>query len=492
MVWDPEFEVAFHPATVAVVGVSRRPHVFDFVEHLQAAGYSGRIYPINPRAGGEEHRGLKFYPDLVSVPEPIDLVIVSTPRETVPDVLEDCIAANAKNIHIFAAGFKEVGDEKGIELERRVVEIARRGGLRIVGPNCMGLHVPASRITTWEELDPQSGPVGFISQSGGHAGQLVRDGARLGIRFSKVISYGNAAVMDSTDFLEYLAKDPETELICMYLEGVREGGRFTSMVKEVNRTKPVLVWKGGLTESGSRAVASHTGSLGGEKQVWDAFYRQTGAVRVDGLDELLDTLTAFLHFRLPAGRRVALIGAGGGNSVDGADTCARAGLELPTLTGPTLEVLGSFIPPEGTIIRNPLDIGVVLMDINMLLRSLDPIASDPLIDSLIFALPLGMIPRDTDDRGGQSARLARMGVAWDALRRAVMSTLIGFHSENRHGKPLVIVLQQSAAGFLSTEYEPLYRELLDAGVPVYFSLERAVRAMARLIQYHEFRGSRRW
>ena len=486
MVWDPEFEVAFNPMTVAIVGVSRKPHFFDFVAHLQNAGYEGHIYPINPRAAGEEHLGCKFYPDLVSVPEPIDLVIISTPRETVPAVLEDCIAANAKNIHIFAAGFKEVGDARGIELEKQVVEIAKRGGLRILGPNCMGLHVPSSRITTWEELDPENGPVAFVSQSGGHAGQLVRDGGRFGIRFSKVISFGNAAVLDGTDFLEYLATDPETKLICMYLEGVKDGGRFTSLVKDINKEKPVIVWKGGLTESGSRAVASHTGSLGGEKEVWDAFYKQTGAVSISSLEELIDVTMAFLYLRPPHSRNAALIGAGGGNSVAGADTCARSGLDLPTLTEATLKELGSFIPLEGTIIKNPLDIGVVLMYINMLIRALDPIATDPLIDSIIFALPLGMMPRSLINGQGRDARLGRLGVLWEGLRRGVMESLIRFHRENAYGKPIVIVLQQSAGGFSPDLQEQAHQGFLEAGIPAYFSLERASRAMAKLIQYHEF------
>ena len=492
MVWDPEFEVAFHPKTVAIVGVSRKLHFFDFVANLQNAGFSGRIYPINPRAVGEEHRGLKFYPNLVSVPEPIDLVIISTPRETVPAVLEDCIAANAKNIHIFAAGFREVGDARGIELEEKVVEIANRGGLRILGPNCMGLHVPASRITTWDELDPQSGPVAFVSQSGGHAGQFVREGARCGIRFSKVISFGNAAVLDSTDFLEYLATDPETKLICMYLEGVKDGSRFTSLVKEINNIKPVIVWKGGLTESGARAVASHTGSLGGEREVWNAFYKQTGAVSVGSMEELLDVTMAFLYLRTPASRRAALVGAGGGNSVAGADICARSGLDLPTLTEATIKELASFIPPEGTIIKNPLDIGVVLMDINMLLRSLEPIAADPLIDSIIFALPLGMLPRSITDGQADDARLGRMGVLWQEIRQGVFNNLVKFARENAFRKPIVIVLQQSAGGFSPGLQEQVQQEFLEAGISVYSSLERASRAMAKLIQYHESQKEAQW
>jgi acyl-CoA synthetase (NDP forming) len=491
MAWDPEFEVAFNPKTVAIVGASRDPMSWgDFVGNLQHAGYPGRIYPVNPKAAGEEIHGCKFYPNLTSVPEPIDLVIISVPRTAVPSVLEDCIAADAKNIHIFTAGFKETGEEKGIELEKRVQEIAKRGGLRIVGPNCMGLHVPASRITTWDQFSPETGPVAFLSQSGGHAGEFVNGGTRSGIRFSKVVSYGNASVLDSTDFLEYLATDPETRIICMYLEGVRDGNRLTELVREINRTKPVIVWKGGLTEWGAKAVASHTGALGGEKEVWDAFYRQTGAARVDSLEELIDVTMTFCYLDPLPSARVALIGAGGGNSVAGADICGRHGLELPTLTEKTLGELSSFIPPEGTIIRNPLDIGIVLRDINLLLRSLEPVAADPLIDAVIFALPLGWA-----FVGAAAASLAAQGrqISADALRQesekqaqVVMDSLIKFDHENVYGKPLIIVLQAGMGPVLPGLRTQIQQQLLNGGITVYFSLERASRAVGKFIEYHRF------
>lgn len=493
MAWDPGFEVAFHPKTVAVAGASREQQFFgDFVGNLQRVGFPGRIYPVNPKAADGEIHGLKVYPSLVSVPEPIDLVIVSVPSHAVPSVLEDCVAANAKNVEIFTAGFKETGSKKGIELEARIREIAQRGGLRVVGPNCMGLHVPAAKLTTWEAVG-EPGPVAFVSQSGGHAGQFAREGARFGIHFSKVISYGNAAVLDSIDFLEYLATDPETEMICMYVEGVRDGRKLTTLVSDINKTKPVIVWKGGLTDSGARAVASHTGSLGGEKEVWEAFYKQTGAVRVDSFEELLYVTMTFLCLRPLASNRVALIGAGGGNSVAGADICARDGLELPTLTEKTLKELGSFIPPEGTIIRNPLDIGVVLVDINLLLRSLEPIAADPLIDSIIFALPLGFLLLGGAVSGlidqPQESPMEALREALEKQSRLVLDILVKFDHENVNGKPLIVVLQPAMGPFVPGQRELIQQELLKEGIPVYFALERASRAVGKFVEYQQFRKS---
>lgn len=491
MAWDPEFEVAFNPKTVAVAGASREPIFWgDFVANLQRIGFPGRIYPINPKAADGEIHGLKAYPNLVSVPESIDLVIVSVPSHAVLSVLEDCIAANAKNVHIFTAGFKETGDKKGIELEEMIQEVAKRGGLRIVGPNCMGLHIPAAKLTTWETIG-EAGPVAFLSQSGGHAGQFARDGAAFGIGFSKVISYGNAAGLDSIDFLEYLANDPETRLICMYLEGVRDGGKLTALVREINKTKPVIVWKGGLTDSGARAVASHTGSLGGEREVWEAFYKQTGAVRVDGLEELLNVTMTFLYLRLPRSGRVALIGAGGGNTVAGADVCAREGLELPALSEKTQKELGSFIPAEGTMTRNPLDIGVVLMDINILLRSLEPIAADPVIDSIIFALPIGFILLSGAGGGvtsqDQQSLTDAIIQAMEKQSRVVIDNLIKFDHESVYGKPLIVVLQPAMGLTVPGQRARIQQEFLKEGIPAYFSLEWASRAVGKFLQYHEFR-----
>jgi len=376
-----------------------------------------------------------------------------------------------------------MGDEKGIALEKKLLEIAKRGGLRILGPNCMGLFVPASKLSIWERITPEAGPVAFLSQSGGHALQFVPEATRYGVRFSKVISYGNASVLDSIDFLEYLANDAETGLIGMYIEGVRNGRKLTTLVRDINATKPVIIWKGGSSDCGARAAASHTGALGSENEVWDAFFKQTGAVIIDGLEELIDVTMTFLKLRPLPSNRVALIGAGGGNSVAGADVCARAGLDLPHFTEKTLEELGSFISPEGTIIKNPVDIGVVLRDINILLRSLEPVAADPMIDSIIFALPL-----DVMLMGDGQTQQPPMNAPGEAVEKqsGVMNTLIRFNHENIYGKPLIIVLQPGMGSFVPGQRGQVQQVLLKEGIPVYFSLVRASRAIGKFIQYHEF------
>jgi len=471
MAWDPDFEVAFHPKTVAIVGASTKPAQgwLGLMGCIQEFGFPGRIYPINPNA--TEIGGLKAYPNLVSVPEPIDLVLISVPAPTVPKALEDCIASGNKNVHIFTAGFKETGEEEGNRLEKEIEEIAQKGVLRVVGPNCMGLYVPAARLTTWVPAPVESGPVAFVTQSGGHAGDYANHAAQFGIRFSKVISYGNALTLDSTDFLEYLADDAETRIITMYLEGVKDGGKLTRQVKEINQTKPVIILKGGLTESGAGAVASHTGSLAGAEAVWSAFFKQTGAIQVSSLEEMAEVTLAFLHLGPPQGRRVGIIGSGGGVSVGCADTCAGEGLEVPTLSAETRKELRRFIPPAGNSIRNPLDAEIVFGDLSLLERTLDLVSADPLIDMLVIDLHLDWL--NDVSPGNHIERLA--------------TYLAGSAREHSHGKPLVVSWRFWRNDYtLESAKSRLEAELVQAGIPIYRGLSQASRALAKLAGYYQF------
>ena len=475
MAWNPEFEAAFDPKAVAIVGASTEESEMNlnFTRALQVLGYQGHLYPVNRKATEDTKIcGLKAYPSLVSIPEHIDLVVVSVPKHAIIDVLNDCIAAGAKNVQMFTAGFRETGEREGIELEDRIVQIARENGLNVVGPNCMGVYSPKARVGLFQDSSTVPGPVAFLSQSGGLMGEFAGLGSEYGIYFSKAVSFGNAAVMDSTDFLEYLATDPETTIITMYLEGVNKGRRFTEQVKEINKTKPVIIWKGGLTESGSRAVASHTGSLGGQEETWQAFFRQTGAVRVDSLDELRDVTMTFLYMPPPKGRRVALMGAGGGNSVAGADVCAREGLTVPPIAEETRRRLATFVPPDGTSVGNPLDIGVALRDANLLSQALEPVAADPAIDAIIYDFAVGLL-------------VLGMGDA----REGMIKYMVDFAKGNAHGTPLIMVIHRwvSGKGVVNEMHELLARFVGD-GVAAYQSLQRASRAYAKFVGYHEFHG----
>jgi len=433
-------------------------------------GFQGHIYPVNPRA--TEIMGYKAYPSVSSIPEPVDLVVVSVPAQALPEVLEDCITANAKNIHVFTSGFEETGEEGASELGHRVRQIARRGGLRLIGPNCMGLYVPEAGIGPFEGLSKKSGPVSFVSQSGGHCNWFTHYGPNYGIYFSKAISFGNAYVLDSTDFLEYLAVDPETKIICMYLEGVKDGAKLLRQVKEINRVKPIILWKAGLTEPGAKAVASHTASLAGQQAVWRAFFAQTGVVPVFSLEEMAETVMTFLYVKPPQGKRVAVLVLGGGSSVAAADVCGREGLEVPTLTQKTQDELKKFIPPAGTSIRNPLDTGMVFRDMSLLQREMEALAADPLIDMLIVRPHLDMV------RSAGPEQVDRL-----------LTYLSDFCRNNPCGKPTVLVFYSFANDPSESALRArLQVELPRNGVAVYSSLASASRALVKLYEYHQFQS----
>ena len=471
MTHDHVLERAFHPKAIAIVGVSRaegdHPPGYtglSFLRLLQKAGFEGRVYPINPKATVIED--VKAYPSVKSVPEALDLVIVAVPAVLVPHVLEDCLAVGALNIHICTAGFGETGEAVAKEIESRIRDIALKGGLRVVGPNCLGFHVPSARMQMYDNIELAQGPVAFISQSGGHAQAYVMQGPAVGIGFSKVISYGNALMMDSTDFLKYLATDPETRIVCMYLEGVRDGRRLTRLVRQLNPQKPVVIWKGGLTSVGARAADTHTGSLAGDRDVWNAFFKQTGAIRVGSIEEMADVTMTILRLKPSVGARAAILGGGGGNNVATADICTEEDVDVPTLSEETRTRLLEFVSLVNQSVVNPLDAGSVFASTLLLERALETVAADPVIDVVILHL----------------------GANWrkwfsDEAMAAFKECVSGFNRHNAAGKPVVVAVQDHGQG---EEAEKLARDLREVGITVYGTLRRACRALRRFADYHKF------
>lgn len=472
---DSKFGDSFPPKVLAIVGVSRSEHMRHpgytgsrLFRILREAGFQGRIYPVNPKADVID--GVKSYPTVTAIPERPDLVIVGTPSTTVPQVLEDCAAAEVPAVQILTSGFGETGEDEGKRLEAAILDIARRTGLRIIGPNCMGFQIPAIRMKMFEEVELAQGPVAFVSQSGGHARVFLMQGPHLGVGFSKVISYGNALVMDAIDFLGYLAGDDETGIICMYLEGVRKaGGELMQLVRRTNARKPVVLWKGGLTYSGARAASSHTGSLAGDRQVWDAFFKQTGAIRVDSVDEMSEVSMALLHVRPSAGRRVAVLGAGGGDSVATGDICAEEGLAMPPISPHTRAALLEFVSLVNQGVANPLDIPSVLGDLSHLRRTLELLTADPLIDTAILHVGTEFFSH-----------------LWGRRMTEFTECILGVTRGRPERNPVVLTVTDE------TRVEPpdkYVRELVRAGIPAYASLRGACRALSRVASYYEFIGS---
>ncbi|KKL54964.1 hypothetical protein LCGC14_2260160 [marine sediment metagenome] len=305
-------EAIFHPRSIAVVGASANPNApgYDYVSSLQKFGFPGDLYPVNPRA--EEILGLPAFPSLRDVPGQVDYVISCIPATAVLELVDDCAAKGARALQLFTARFSETGREEDAELERRLSQRAREAGVRIIGPNCMGLLYPRQGISFRADMPRQPGNVGFLSQSGNLLFELTYLAGPRGLRFSKAVSYGNGLDLNEADFLDYFAQDAESAVVGAYVEGVRDGRRFLAALKRAAARKPVVVLKGGRTAAGGRAAASHTAALAGRHAVWTAAVTQAGAISVDTVEELIDMLIAFAYMRparaLPAGKKSQRLG----------------------------------------------------------------------------------------------------------------------------------------------------------------------------------------
>src|SRR3990172_1894173 len=288
-------DAIFHPRSIAVVGASANPDTpgYDYLHSLQTFGYAGTIYPVNPRA--EEILGLPSYPSLRDVPGDVDYVISCIPASAVLDLVDDCAAKGTRALQLFTARFSETGRPEGADLERRLAQRARAAGVRIIGPNCMGLLYPAQGISFRADMPRRPGKIGLLSQSGNLLFELTYFGEPRGLRFSKAISYGNGLDLNESDFLEYFAADAETAVVGAYVEGVRDGRRFLAARGSAPAPKRVVVLRGGRTAAGGRAAASHTAALAGQRDVWEAAVAQAGALPVDTLEELIDMLLAFAN-----------------------------------------------------------------------------------------------------------------------------------------------------------------------------------------------------
>jgi acyl-CoA synthetase (NDP forming) len=469
----------FYPKSIAVVGVSTSETKFGgrFLQALIDFGYQGPIYPVNPK--GSEMLGLKMYPSVREVPGPVDLADIMVPARFVPQVLEDCLAKGVKGAQIFTSGFAETDEEEGTLLEEKLKALARNG-IRIIGPNCFGVYCPEGGHTLLPggDFPQESGPVAFVTQSGGHAVEFARQARGTGIRFSKVVSYGNACDVNECDLLEYLARDSKTRIITMYLEGPREGRRFLRLVGDVSREKPVLIWKAGLTSAGARAVYSHTASLAGEEEIWEAVFRQTAALRVDGLEELADATVALLHLPSTTGRRVGVVGGGGGVSVAAADACDRAGLEVPALRQETQGRLRSILPPAGTGFRNPVDIGAPIVLPAIFDGVMQAVASEEGIETVIATQAMYHV---------LAGKLGPPPEQRAPFIRTLMETVQ--KTRGKYGKPVVIVLPIGGDEVEKIDAERGRREIrdtyLEMGIPSYQTLERAAKAVAHVVRYYE-------
>ena len=353
----PDLEYAFCPRSMAVVGLSPDPNGTWLNQvYLQApinAGFKGPVYPVN-RKGGQIGK-LRVYPSLRDVPGPVDYVVSCVPAQQTLGLIEDCADTSVKVVQLYTAGFAEMGQSEEIELQNRLLEIAQRGAVRLIGPNCMGVYCPSSGMSFSPDFPREPGNIGFLCQSGGNAIYLIRSAGARGLRFSKGISFGNACDVNECDILEYLTDDTDTKVIAAYIEGTSDGRRLANVLAKAAAAKPVVIYKGGYTEAGRRAAASHTGAMAGSEAVWDGVIRQAGAIRVSSVEEIADMLVALQSVRQPRGLNTCVVGVGGGASVVATDELEKAGLRLPPIPASVQERMQQIIPPAGGMLRNPID-----------------------------------------------------------------------------------------------------------------------------------------
>ncbi|MEW6552765.1 MAG: CoA-binding protein [Actinomycetota bacterium] len=432
----------FFPASAAIVGVSERmdnPGTL-FLRAFKDMGFGGALYPVNPRH--TEILGLRCYPDLASLPGGTDLVILAVPPAAVPSLVRDCAATGVGGCIINTAGFSETGRAEGQRLEEEILQACRGSGLRLVGPNCMGIYSARGKIALFAGMFSTEGRAGMISQSGSLSSITYVTALERGVLFDKIVSSGNELDLNCADYLEYMAADPGTEMVLAYLEEVRDARRFLETAVSLRGVKPVIVLKAGLTVSGGKAAASHTSALGGSAEVFEGAARQAGMIMANDLAQMLDCAAALYHLPPCRGRRVAIVSSPGGLAVNCADAVERHGLELAPLTVETRAALAEFLPAEGTSFGNPVDLGFGAVVPGNYLKALEIMANDPTVDIL---MTVGTAPASRDGDIG--------------LIAAITGEML--EARNAVSKPLVSVL------FPSAFTAPHMARLHAAGIPSY-------------------------
>jgi len=377
-------ESFFNPQSIAIVGASRQKSKvgYEILANIVKAGYKGGIFPVNPNTDTIE--GIKCYPDLESIPDTPDLVIIIVPAKIVPPVMQQCAKVGVKSVIIITAGFREVGEE-GRALEKQVVQIAKQAGIRVIGPNCLGLIVPANKLNASFGGDlPAAGAIAYLSQSGALLAAILDTANAAGIGFSKLVSIGNKADIDELDIIKALAADKDTKVIAGYLESIADGDEFVRQAERISHTKPIILIKSGGTQAGAKAASSHTGSLAGSETAYESAFERAGIVRCDSIRQQFDYAQAFANQPLPGGPGVAVITNAGGPGIMAADAIEREGLSFARLTKETEEKLASRLPAAANW-HNPIDIlGDALADRYEF--ALDVVLDDPNVDVVLVLL----------------------------------------------------------------------------------------------------------
>ncbi len=461
----------FEPGSVAIIGASRIPGKggYNIIENLRRLGYEGQIYPVNPEA--KKILGLPAYPDLKHTPEPPELALIVLPPSLVLPALEECVARGVKAVVIESAGFGEM-DESGARLERKIAQIAKKAGVRVMGPNSVGTINPATHFDAslgrlnrifLPNADIKPGSVGFVGQTGLFTGvYLPLINSDLGI--SKIACLGNRCDVDESDLLEYLGEDPPTRVIAMYLESIKDGRRFLSLSRRIVKEKPIIILKSAVTESGARVSATHTGSIAGEDRVYDAAFKQSGIIRVESFDRLWDVAKAFVYSPLPKGNRVAIINLAGSGCVTAVDACVQNGLKIVELAPGTAAKIKT-VYPEWWRVRSPIDVWVA-------------------VEASGFEATYTTITRAALEDEGVDAIVVIMG-ANNWIPGKDVPSLFKDIKKEFPDKPFMVANPPGDRKI----YLRMCQGFQSLGIPTYTSAEDAIVALAAQYRYQEYRHS---
>jgi acyl-CoA synthetase (NDP forming) len=473
-----DFNKLFSPASIAFLGASNDQKKWGYrvLANLVRGGYQGRIYPINPKGG--EILGLRVYGHLQEVQGTPDLAIIVVPPPGIVEAIRDCVNKGIKVGVVITAGFAEIG-QRGAQLQSEMLDVAKKGGMRIVGPNCFGILNPYHKVyAQMPPIFPPSGPIAIVSQSGNVGITMSRRAMIQGFGVSRLVSIGNEGDLHAEDFMEYLGSEDKTEVILSYLEGFKDGRRFYEVTSAVTRKKPVIMIKVGETEAGASAAHSHTAVLSGADEVFRGLCKQAGIVRVSNMTELMNVGYGFLCNPLPKGRRVGITTLGGGWGVLAADACAKLGLDVVKLTGDVLEELDSFLPSWWSR-NNPVDL--VAGDSDVQMRVIEILAKDPNTDNVIaLGLPFPNIAR-LQDPTDQEARKQRNQAIINHYTKVFGQVK---EISGRYDKPIVLASDLFAAG------PELEREIMSSiaalNAVCYSMPDEAAMVLSSLVKYSEY------
>lgn len=449
-------EFFFKPRSVAVIGASREPRKFGHVifKNFVESEFKGKTFPVNPKA--DKILGFKAYNSISEIQSELDLAVIAVPAPIVPSVIDECVSKGVKGAIIISGGFKEVG-ERGEKLEEEIRKKIDGSGMRVIGPNCIGIYDPTDHVDTlflprYRLRRPRGGPIAFISQSGAFGSAILDWAASQDIGISKFISIGNKIDVDEVDLLNYLSDDPLTKCIVIYVESISRGREFLEASSKVTKSKPLIVLKGGVTQEGARAAMSHTGSLAGSAKIYEGAFKQAGVIQARTVDELFDYARALAYQPIPKGQKdIAIITNGGGFGVISSDQASKLGLKLAHFSPETTTKLKEKLP-DYAIPNNPLDL-VGDADVERYRQALDLVSSDPNVGIILVIVLLQTSFIESD--------------VVDAITE----------SQVTYGKPTIVCT-------IGGDFTQILVKMLEENrIPSYTTPERAVNAINALLQY---------